>query len=93
MTFEIKLSRQAAKDWEQIQSLADAHALKRHAEHLHSILSRNPWQNPPPFKKLTRELQDCYARRLNEKHRFVYQVHKKEQVVFVLAMLGHYNDN
>jgi toxin YoeB len=93
MSYELRLSKQANKDWTYIQSLGSEHALHMNAEALFIILSQNPWQNPPPFKKLMGPLHGCLARRMNKKHRFVYQVHENARVVFVLAMLGHYNDN
>ncbi|HUL21403.1 MAG TPA: Txe/YoeB family addiction module toxin, partial [Thermodesulfobacteriota bacterium] len=38
------------------------------------ILSKNPFQTPPPFEKLVGDLSGAYSRRINIQHRLVYQV-------------------
>lgn len=55
------------------------------------VISENPYQNPPPFEKLE-GLQNTYSRRINLKHRLVYQVLKDEQIIKVVSMWGHYDD-
>jgi Txe/YoeB family toxin of toxin-antitoxin system len=54
------------------------------------ILENNPYQNPPPYEKLENNLKDKYSRRINLKHRLVYQVLEKEQVVKILSIWTHY---
>ena len=54
------------------------------------ILENNPYQNPPPYEKLENNIKDKYSRRINLKHRLVYQVLEKEQVVKVLSIWTHY---
>ena len=39
-----------------------------------AIVEKNPYQNPPPYEKLTGALQGYYSRRINKQHRFVYDV-------------------
>lgn len=54
------------------------------------VVKNNPFQNPPPYEKLIGDLQDLYSRRINIKHRFVYQVYEKEKTVKIISMWTHY---
>jgi Txe/YoeB family toxin of toxin-antitoxin system len=64
--------------------------LKEKAEYLLSILEQNPFKNPPSYEKLSGDLKGAYSRRINVKHRLVYQVLSKEKIVKVLRMWSHY---
>ena len=77
------------------QSLKDAKKIKKtglhsQVESLLDILRDNPFQNPPPYEKLVGDLQGAYSRRINIKHRLVYQVLKKEKIVKIIRMWTHY---
>jgi Txe/YoeB family toxin of toxin-antitoxin system len=54
------------------------------------ILSENPFQNPPQYEKLVGDLAGAYSRRINIKHRLVYQVFEADRTVKVLRMWTHY---
>jgi Txe/YoeB family toxin of toxin-antitoxin system len=54
------------------------------------IIESNPFQNPPPFKKLKGDLSGLYSRRINEQHRLVYQVYEKELAIKIMQMWEHY---
>ena len=47
--------------------------------------------SPPPFEKLVGDLSGAYCRRINIRHRQVYEVLEDEQVVKVLRMWAHYD--
>ncbi|NBX02174.1 Txe/YoeB family addiction module toxin [bacterium] len=64
--------------------------LRPRVEALLEVLSKNPFQNPPPYKTLLGDLKGAYSRRINIQHRLVYCIHAKEKVVKVLRMWGHY---
>lgn len=64
--------------------------LKRKTQELLYILSVNPFQNPPPYEKLLGDLNGIYSRRINIKHRLVYQVFKDNLAVKILRMWSHY---
>lgn len=64
--------------------------LKERAEFLLDIISRNPYQNPPPYEKLIGDCAGMYSRRINIKHRLVYEVDKTNREVRILRMWGHY---
>jgi len=66
------LSKQAVKDLEKLKRAGVSYAQK--AKGLVDIVSNNPYQNPPPYEKLVGDLQGYYSRRINEQHRFVYDV-------------------
>jgi Txe/YoeB family toxin of toxin-antitoxin system len=52
------------------------------------IVHANPFQNPPPYEKLTGDLDGYYSRRINRQHRLVYKVVSNE--VWIMAMWTHY---
>lgn len=61
--------------------------LKDKTQRLLNILAEDPYKSPPYFEKLS-SFEDVYSRRINIKHRLVYQVLKNEMIVKVLS-LGH----
>jgi Txe/YoeB family toxin of toxin-antitoxin system len=48
--------------------------LKSKAQEFLGIIEENPYQTPPPYEKLVGDLAGAYLRRINIKHRLVYQV-------------------
>lgn len=86
MSWTLVYTRQAQKD---AQKLAAA-GLKTKAVQLLAILAENPLQNPPPYEKLVGDLSGAYSRRINIKHRLVYEVLAEIATVKVLRMWTHY---
>ena len=86
MSWKLAYTKQAQKD---AQKLAAA-GLKTKAKLLLDILVENPFQNPPPYEKLVGDLAGAYSRRINIKHRLVYQVLEEIGTVKVLRMWTHY---
>lgn len=86
MSWQLVFSRHAGKD---AKKLAAA-GLKPKAQELLTILSNDPFQNPPPYEKLVGDLAGAYSRRINIQHRLVYEVFIKERIVRVLRMWSHY---
>lgn len=82
----VVFTNQAQKD---AKKLAQS-ALKEKAEELLVLLSKNPFQNPPPYEKLVGDLAGAYSRRINIQHRLVYQVLVKEKIVKVIRLWTHY---
>ncbi len=64
--------------------------LKPRTLELLAVLARDPFQNPPPYVKLVGDLSGTYSRRINIKHRLVYEVFAKKKTVRVLRMWTHY---
>jgi len=86
MGYTIKFSRQARKDMKKIERSS----LQGTVVALLSILKRNPWQNPPPYKQLSGDLLGAYSRRINIQHRLIYQVFEDEKTVKINHMWTHY---
>lgn len=64
--------------------------LKPQAQKLLELLSRNPYQTPPPYEKLVGELAEACSRRINIQHRLVYQVLHDIKTVKIIRMWTHY---
>lgn len=86
MRWKLVYTKQAQKD---AQKLAAA-GLKPKAKLLLDILAENPFQTPPPYEKLVGDLAGAYSRRINIKHRLVYEVLEDIGTVKVLRMWTHY---
>jgi len=84
--WKLVYTKQAQKD---AQKLAAA-GLKPKAKLLLDILAENPFQTPPPYEKLVGDLAGAYSRRINIKHRLVYEVLEDIGTVKVLRMWTHY---
>jgi len=96
--YDIKLTKQAEKD----AVLIDRAGLKPKAAELISIIRVNPFQSPPLYKELQGKRQGSYSRRINQQHRFVYQVIQNtdnlkdengelfEGIVKIIRMWTHY---
>lgn len=59
-------------------------------EALVALLERDPFQNPPPYESLLGALKGSYSRRINHKHRLVYQVYEEKKTVKIISMWSHY---
>ena len=86
MTWRLVYTKQAQKDAKKLS----ATGLKPKAEKLLGLLSKNPYQTPPPYEKLVGDLAGACSRRINIKHRLVYQVLEETKIVKVLRMWTHY---
>ncbi len=84
--WELVFTRDACKDAKKIQTSG----LRGRADALFEVLHTNPFQNPPPYETLVGDLAGAYSRRINIKHRLVYQVYKTEHTVKILRMWTHY---
>lgn len=84
--YRMKLSRQAVKDKEHL----DRAGLSKKAKALLDILRENPFQNPPPYEKLSGDLKGLYSRRINLQHRLVYEVQEEIHTVVIRSLWTHY---
>jgi Txe/YoeB family toxin of toxin-antitoxin system len=64
--------------------------LKDRALVILEILQENPFQSPPPFEKLVGDLSGAYLRRINIRHRIVYQIIEEQKTVKIIRMWNHY---
>jgi Txe/YoeB family toxin of toxin-antitoxin system len=84
--WRVVFTKQARKDAKKLS----AAGLRSKAETLLEILQKNPYQTPPPYEKLIGDLKGAYSRRINIKHRLVYQILDDEKAVKVIRMWTHY---
>jgi toxin YoeB len=84
--WQVSFTAQSVKD---AKKLAAA-GLRPKAEQLLAVLAENPYQNPPPYENLVGDLAGALSRRINIKHRLVYQVLDKPRIVKVLRLWTHY---
>ena len=87
--WKILFEKESKKDALKLQSAG----LKEKTKYLLEILKKDPFVNPPGYEKLSGDLTGNYSRRINIKHRLVYQVFKKERTIKIIRMWKHYNDN
>ena len=84
--YTVVYTKKAAKDI----PLLKAAGLDGKARALIEILRSAPFQNPPPFEKLQGDLSGAYSRRINIKHRLVYQILENEKTVKIISLWTHY---
>ena len=86
VTWRIVFTKQAQKDAKKLSSAG----LQAKAQRLLEVLSENPFLTPPTYEKLLGDLAGAYSRRINIKHRLVYQVIEDIKTMKVLRMWTHY---
>ena len=93
--YRIVYTRQAAKD---IKNLKAA-GLSIKAKELIEVIRNDPFKNPSPYEGLVGNLDGFYSRRINIKHRLVYQVYgdkiesgntEFEGTIKIVRMWTHY---
>lgn len=86
MSWSLIYTTQAKRDAKKLSRSG----LKPQAEKILEILSRNPYQSPPPFERLVGDLAGACSRRINIQHRLVYQVLDDIKTVKIIRMWTHY---
>ena len=84
--YTVVYTKKAVKDI----PLLKAAGLDGKARALIEILRSDPFQNPPPFEKLQGDLSGAYSRRINIKHRLVYQILENDKTVKIISLWTHY---
>ena len=87
MTYKIKFSKNALKDYEKIKKSK----LAKDVKSLLQIIESDPFSFPPAFEKLKGDLAGFYSRRINRQHRLVYFV--KDDEIVITSMWTHYEKN
>lgn len=86
--WEVIFTKNAEKDKKYLKNVS----LDLKTKNLLNLLIKNPFQNPPPYEKLIRNLDGYYSRRINHKHRLVYRIDEKKHSVIVHSMWSHYEN-
>ena len=84
--YTIVYTKKAAADIPKLK----AAKLDKKAKALIELVRENPYQTPPPYEKLVGVLQGALSRRINIKHRLVYEVLEEEQTVKIISLWTHY---
>lgn len=84
--YSIIYTKKAVNDIPKLKSAK----LDKKAKALIELIRENPYQTPPPYEKLQGDLQGAYSRRINIKHRLVYEVFEEEQTVKIISLWTHY---
>ena len=87
MSWQIVFTKQAQKDAKKLSGSG----LRAMTEKLIQILRNNPYQTSPPYEKLVGDLAGAYSRRINIKHRLVYQIIEDKKTVKIIRMWTHYD--
>ncbi len=86
MSWRLVYTKQVQKDAKKIKHSG----LQSKVKDLIEILKKNPYQHPPSYEKLIGDLSGAYSRRINIKHRLVYQVLDDIRTVKIIRMWSHY---
>ena len=84
--YSIVYTKKATNDIRNIK----AAKLENKAKALIELIRENPYQTPPQYEKLQGDLQGACSRRINIKHRLVYEVLEEEQTVKIISLWTHY---
>ena len=84
--YQIVYTKKAVNDIKNLKSVK----IDEKAKKLIEIIKKNPYQTPPPYEKLQGDLLGAYLRRINIKHRFVYQIIEEESVIKIISLWTHY---
>lgn len=84
--YRIVVTKQALKDFPDLTSAG----LDKKTKALIDLLKENPFQNPPSYEKLVGDMDGLYLRRINIKHRLIYQVYEEEKTVKIVSAWSHY---
>ena len=86
VSWQLLFTSQAQRDAKKITGAGFRDRVQR----LLDILRRDPYQTPPPYERLVGDLKGACSRRINIRHRLVYQILEAEKIIKVLRMWTHY---
>ena len=85
--YSIVVTKQALKDFPKLTSAR----LDKKGKALIDLLKVNPYQSPPSYEKFVGDMDGLYLRRINIKHRLVYQVYEESKTVKIISAWSHYD--
>lgn len=88
VSWNLRFERLARKDAERIK----AAGLKPKVDYILAQLEQDPYYIPPRPEKLIGDLAGLYSRRVNRKHRIVYEIRSSAGQVVVHRMYSHYGE-
>ena len=75
----------AVKDIEKLKAVH----LDEKAKGLIELIKKAPYQKPPTYEKLFGDLQGLCSRRINIKHRLVYEIYEEEKIIKIVSLWSH----
>ena len=84
--YNIVYTKKAINDISKLKSVK----LDKKAKALIEIIKEHPYKTPPTYEKLMGDLTGAYSRRINIKHRLVYEVLEEEKTVKIISLWTHY---
>jgi len=98
--YAVKFTKTAAKDYDLLQSAG----LNKKRDELITIVQNNPLQYPPEYELMKGDKKGLISRRINKKHRFVYEILLNNEneadafgnlymgIVKIVSMWTHYDN-
>ena len=86
MNWLLVYTKQAKKDARRLSHSG----LKPKAERLLDVLREDPYRTPPPYERLVGDLAGACSRKINIRHRIVYQILDDIKTVKIIRMWTHY---
>ncbi|WHE88673.1 Txe/YoeB family addiction module toxin [Lachnoanaerobaculum gingivalis] len=65
--------------------------LDNKAKALIELIRNDPYKTPPSYEKLQGNLKGAYSRRINIKHRLVYEVYEEDKIIKIVSLWSHYD--
>lgn len=84
--YKINYTKKSLQDISKIKGAG----LEKKAKLLIAVIKKNPFSNLPSYEKLIGSLSGLYSRRINSKHRLVYQVFEETKEIKIISLWSHY---
>ena len=91
MTYILRLTTQAVKDIERHKKAGNKKLLQKIAVLLEE-LQTHPRTGTGQPEQLKHELEGFWSRRINKKHRLIYEIEDEIITVIVVSAYSHYSD-
>lgn len=85
--YSIVYTKKAAGDIPNLKSAK----LDNKAKALIELIRNDPYKTPPSYEKLQGDLKGAYSRRINIKHRLVYEVYEEDKIIKIISLWSHYD--
>jgi toxin YoeB len=89
--YSVTFSDRAKKDLSFLHKSGGKSLVKR-IERIFEELGEDPYKGIGKPEQLKNNLSGLWSRRIDKKHRMVYQIIEETVTVFVIAAKGHYDD-
>ena len=90
MIYDIEFSKEAKSDIDHLKR-SEPQAYKK-LKKLLIELQQRPGSGTGHPKPLSGDRAGQWSRRINEKHRLVYEIDEEKLIVYILTLRKHYND-